>query len=249
MSYDESYRLEPTQLAGFSQAFRTLMPESFVGSVSAPLFETVGLGLDLKFRTGTYLTLQGEFLESEVERTVGTLESPPFPLFFTPSSMAEDLDYREQTFSATLNQLVSDQWSFGIRYKFTRSELERQLPEVPRTVMGARQLDEGDLHQASLFALFNHPSGWFAGADLNWYLQNSAFGTNSTAGADVTTPIPGEEFPQLNVLAGYRFRRQRGEIALGGLNLTGEDYHLNPINPYVELPRERVFYARLRLRF
>src|SRR5262249_53769443 len=31
VSLDESYRLEPTQLAGFSQAFRTLIPESLVG--------------------------------------------------------------------------------------------------------------------------------------------------------------------------------------------------------------------------
>ena len=83
---------------------------------------------------------------------------------------------------------------------------------------------------------------------MSWYLQNSSF-TTYPSGAATTTPVPGDEFPQLNLLAGYRFKGQRGEIAIGGLNLTGENYHLNPVNLYTELPRERVFYASLRLRF
>jgi hypothetical protein len=33
------------------------------------------------------------------------------------------------------------------------------------------------------------------------------------------------------------------------MNLTDEDYRLNTVSPYYELPRERVFYAQLRLRF
>jgi outer membrane receptor protein involved in Fe transport len=249
VSFDESFRLEPTQLAGFSQGFRTLMPETSVGSVSAPWFETVGLGLDLSFKTRTYVTLQGQFLNSEVGREVGAFESAPFPFFVRASSLWEDLRYHEQFCSAALNQLVADKWSFGLRYQFAHAELERDLPEVPPAVFGgARRLDEGDLHQAGLVARWNHPSGWFANVDLMWYLQSSSFRTNQGQ-STVTTELPGEEFPQLNLVAGYRFKRQRGEIAIGGLNLTGEDYRLNPINLYSELPRERVFYARLRLRF
>ncbi len=37
VSLDESYRLEPTQLGGFPQAFRSLISESAVGSVAARL--------------------------------------------------------------------------------------------------------------------------------------------------------------------------------------------------------------------
>jgi hypothetical protein len=125
------------------------------------------------------------------------------------------------------------------------------LPAVPLSVTGgdaAHRTDEGDLHHASLFALFNHPSGWFARAELNWYVQNSSSAT-FPSGQEVSTVIPGDSFPQLNLLAGFRFRHQRAELTLGVLNLTGDDYHLNPINLYQELPRERVFYARLRFRF
>jgi hypothetical protein len=32
------------------------------------------------------------------------------------------------------------------------------------------------------------------------------------------------------------------------LNVAGRDYHLNPLNSYPELPRDRVFTIRLRFR-
>jgi len=47
-----------------------------------------------------------------------------------------------------------------------------------------------------------------------------------------------------NIFAGWRMRRQKGELSLGVLNLAGANYKLNPLNPYSELPRERVFVAR-----
>jgi len=61
--------------------------------------------------------------------------------------------------------------------------------------------------------------------------------------------IPGEEFWQLNVFAGYRFWQRKAQITLGILNVTDQDYKLNPIVLYNELPRERTFMARLDLNF
>lgn len=249
VSFDESYRLEPTQLAGFSQAFRSLLPESLAGSVSAPQFETAGVGLDLRLRPRSYVTLELQRLASDVERTIGDFQSPPFPFFATPGALRETLDYREHAVALTLNQLVSEEWSLGARYQFTRAELDRRLPEVPTSVFdGARRLDSGDFHQAAWFAVFNHPSGWFATTDVSWYWQSSSV-TADPGGSATRQRAPAEVFPQINLVLGFRFLQRRGEIAVGGLNLTGEDYRLNPISLYPELPRERVFYARVRLRF
>ena len=122
----------------------------------------------------------------------------------------------------------------------TWSELAASLPEIPDYLPGARRLDRAELHQMKLFLLFNHASGFFAGAETQFYWQHNAA---ESAG------LRDDSFYQVNLLAGYRFKGQRGEIAIGGLNLTGENYHLNPVNLYTELPRERVFYASLRLRF
>jgi hypothetical protein len=55
VSLDESFGLEPRQLGGFSQAFRTLIPESLAGSVAAPEYEVGSAALDLKFPSRTYV--------------------------------------------------------------------------------------------------------------------------------------------------------------------------------------------------
>ncbi len=62
VSLDESYRLEPTELAGFPQAFRSLISENVVGSQSAPTFDTLGGAIDLKLGKRTYLGFQIERL-------------------------------------------------------------------------------------------------------------------------------------------------------------------------------------------
>ena len=56
-------------------------------------------------------------------------------------------------------------------------------------------------------------------------------------------------FQQSNLYLGYRLPRQRAELSFGVLNLTGGDYHLNPLNAQPELPRERLYLARLQFRF
>jgi len=114
VTFDESFRLEPTQLAGFSQSFRNLISESVVGSVTAPTYETIGAALDLKFKSRTYVGIQGQFLNSEVNREVGVFDfsgalPPPPPI--QPSSTAEHLDYDEYSTAATINQLISTSWS------------------------------------------------------------------------------------------------------------------------------------------
>ena len=44
-SFDESVRLEPTQVAGFLQSFRTLSNESVSGSFPSPVFDIAGLSV------------------------------------------------------------------------------------------------------------------------------------------------------------------------------------------------------------
>src|SRR4029077_7394149 len=81
VSFDESVGLEPNQVAGFNQVFRSIISESIVGSVAAPTYENAGILIEDKFPTGTYVGLRALFLQSDVDRTVGTFDaifSPPF---------------------------------------------------------------------------------------------------------------------------------------------------------------------------
>ena len=60
---------------------------------------------------------------------------------------------------------------------------------------------------------------------------------------------PGDEFWHFNLFAGYRFPRRRAEILIGLLNVTDQDYRLNPLTLYDELPRERTLMARFQFNF
>lgn len=251
VSLDQSYRLEPTQLAGFVQTYRQIMPVSLVGSVSAPEDEVAGGAVDLRLGAGTFAGVRVDRLESEAHRRIGVLTANaavlPLPPA-VPGSTAEDLDYLERSVGVSLNQLIAREWSLGARYAFSRSELHQQLSEIPLSALaGAEQKSWSELHRAGGFAQFSHASGLFAQAGLDWYWQHNW--QQRYTGTDwVTEGLPGDTFPQVNLFGGWRFPRQRGELTVGVMNLTGTDYRLSPLNYYFELPRERVFYAQLRFR-
>ncbi|MGD0411973.1 MAG: hypothetical protein ABSC18_09730, partial [Verrucomicrobiota bacterium] len=238
VSLDESYRLEPAQLAGFPQAFRSLISEEVVGSQSAPTFETLGTALDLKLGTRTYAGIQVEQLRSEVNQGVGDFLTPFGRFSSTVSSTEEQLDYTENTLSVSLNQLVGDQVVVGAGYKLTHSGLDYAYP-------GVSSLDgtqKARLQVVDSYALFTHPSGFFARAEVHWYGQSDSPLASSA-------PEPRVSFFQENLFAGCRFLHRRVEFQLGILNLGGGNYNLDPLTPYQELPRKRVFDTRLNFIF
>jgi hypothetical protein len=186
-------------------------------------------------------------LQSDVDRTVGIFDASLGPFGgrinppIEPSSTPQQLHYEEQGFLATFNQLLGDEWSFGARYQFTHSRLQTVFSEVPTAVVpGADHLEKATLHQGQLFALYNHRSGFFARIEGYWARQSNV---------GYSPDIPGDDIFQLNAYIGYRFRRNFGDLTLGFLNLTDQDYKLNPLNYYNELPRERTLVVRARLNF
>src|SRR6185503_1218858 len=218
VSFDQSVGLEPNQVAGFNQVFRSIISESVVGSVAAPTYETAGLLIEDRFPTGTYLGVQATVLRSDVDRTVGTFDAfltpPPPPLFLdppiVPSSTRQKLRYEEQDLLVTLNQLVGDEWSFGARYQVSFSNLQTIFPEIPTEVAaGADHREKATLHQGQIFALYNHPCGFFARVEGYWARQSNV---------GYAPDIPGDDIVQANVYVGYRFRRNFGEVSLGLLN-------------------------------
>jgi len=242
VTFDETFRLEPTQIAGFGQAFRTLASEAVTSSVSAPRFEIAGIGVDLKPWTNTYAGLEVESLQSDVARTVGVLDYKPMLndkvslVKFFPATLPEDFRYTERSVRGTLDQLVGRHWALGVRTGFTQSELDKGYGTVPIP----RERVSAELFQTGGHAVFNHTSGFFARADATWYHQRNLGYAGKPEAA-------GDSFAQGNVYVGWRFARRRAEVTLGILNVTDQDYRLNPLNPSAELPRDRLFYARLRI--
>ncbi len=234
VSFDESIRLEPVQLSGFVQGFRSLIPESVAGSVEAPEFETVGVGTTWKFNETTFIDIQAELLEANVDRTIGVFGRVNAGMF-SQSSTLEELDYEEKRFSVTVNKLYGENISIGGRYEFIQSELDRRFPEIPQTVTaGAISNSQSTLQLPSIYAIYNHASGFFSKAEGKWLIQNNH-------------NLPNENIFQLDAFFGYRAAGRLWDITFGVVNINDQDFQVAPLSPILELPRERSFFVQFKV--
>jgi len=248
--FDTSVRLEPTQVSGLNQAYRSLVPESIVGLVPGSRFETFGFALDHRTKFGTYLGVEGEMLRSEATQNRGAflyngtaggnLGTRAYPVI-----VPTDLSFVEKSLYLTVNQLLSDEWSVGGRFRLTHAELETRSPSLPAGgVSSAGQPFNRDeaavLPQLNLFAIYNHASGFFGQLFGTWTSQSNH---------GYVRDLPGDDFWQFHAFLGYRFLKRRMEIRTGILNLADQNYQLTPLSLYSELPRERTFTVSLKFNF
>ena len=246
---DQSYQLEPSQVAGFIQDYRSVIPESIAGPNSGAGIETYDVSLDQKFPTETYFTVSGEILKSTVDRVDGAFDYNPFSFtqpFPVPSGLNEVLDYQEKSVQFTANQLLGKEWALGAQYRLSHAVLYDNFVDVPDSLIGGftdfvpRQQTQGVLQQLDLTAICNLPTGFFTEGEALWFRQDNQGNTPDE---------PGDDFWQCNLFAGYRSPRRRIEATVGLLNIAGHDYQLNPLNIYNELPRTRTLEVRLQISF
>jgi Flp pilus assembly protein TadD len=244
-SSDQSFILEPSQVAGINQSFRSILPESIGGAEAGARFETFGVSLEQKCGTGTYIGLSGQILDSKVRRKFGVFEYTGATDFAVPGLTPEHIDYDEKTLQFSLDQLIGAKGSLGAVYRLSRAQLHDNFVEIPNTAFSAddfhpRQKLESTLNELNLFALYYHPNGFFSQIQALWYLQSNK---------GYSPDRPGDDFWQFNVFAGYRFPGRKAEVRLGLLNLADQDYRLNPLTLYNDLPRKRTFTVRLEFNF
>jgi cytochrome c-type biogenesis protein CcmH/NrfG len=240
--YDTSVRLEPTQVAGFNQAFRSIIPESVAGLVPGSRFTTYGVGLDQSFDTGTYISITGERLESEADKNWGAVTNAGGLLVpDTPTTTSQSLGYTEKTLGVSLTQLVFDQWSLGGRYQLSYADFHGHFQDIPTAgAVAFNQNENATLQQLTLFINYYHPCGIFGQVNSLWTAQDN----------DGYTPaIDNADFWQFNAYIGYRFLHRAAEIRLGLLNITDRDYRLNPLNLYYDLPRGRTLAVSAKFYF
>ena len=212
-----------------------------------------GLGIDGVLPTRTWWGTSVKLISQDVERTIGAFDGydlgvfPNSPAWF-PGGTPQRLDYQELAFSATLNQLLGDEFAVGLTYLASRSTLHSTYPELIGLPNIAADLeDKATLHEVSLSGTWNSPSGLFARAEANWFLQN--LDDDPRGLPPGSSPRDGDTFWQLNALVGYRFWHNQGELSIGLLNLLDTDYHLSPLTPYNEIARERTAVVTCRLSF
>jgi len=253
VTFDESVRLEPVQLAGFPQAYRTILSESIAGSVEAPHYKLRGLSIEGSLPTGTWWGARFQVIDEDVDRTIGAFDGydlgvfPITPAYF-PGGTTQHLSYREDVFECSLNQLIGDQFALGVGYRIARSKLYTAFPEIPVSLApGANVEDRATLQELMLNATWNSPTGLFARLEANWYSQDLKDDPRGLPPG--ARPRPGDSFWQFNAFIGYRFNQNRAEISLGLLNIGDTDYHLSPLNYYGDIARRRTAVLACRMSF
>jgi Tfp pilus assembly protein PilF len=238
---DQSVRLEPTQLAGFTQAYRNVMPDSLVGGIGGARFETADVSLEQRFDTGTFLAVSAELLHSTANHGVGAFVFRSDGVVYNPVQEANDLTFQERSLDFSAHQLLGDYFSVGVRYRLTDARLVSTFPEIGYFLGPVRRSEmEGQLRVATFDAAFQYPCGLFADVEAQSW--------NQALSADVAA-LSGDSFWQVNAEIGYRSPRRHVQVSVGLLNLTGQNYHLFPINLYPDLPRQSMFVTRLQLNF
>lgn len=240
--YDSSVRLEPTQLAGFVQTFRSAIPESVAGTVPGARFETAGLGVTQRLGRSTYLNVTAEHLGSTGDQGVGALMIEA--MGYGPTTLWKELRYRENTLQAAVHQLLGDLWVAGVNYRISQAKLEETGPgwSLPASLDDSGTTS-ATWQQIGLSLRLNHPSGWFALAESFWNHQDwkSALRSGTATGSD--------RFWQHNLLVGYRWAQRRAELSLGVMNLSDEDYRLHPLNLHPNYPRGRALLVSAKVDF
>jgi hypothetical protein len=214
------------------------------GDTSGSRLDTFDLSLEQKFNTGTYLALSGEILNSKLDEVAGFFNYDALNPVPNTLGQQEFLDYHERSVAANVDQLLGNQWSAGAQYRVSQAKLDTSYLNIPAHLLVGndpdfqqRQSADSVLQTINLHANWNSPIGLFSLLEANWYRQNNSNGESSS------------EFWQFNAYAGYRFFHRRAEITLGLLNIGDQNYHLDPLNLYNDLPRSRTFLARLRFSF
>lgn len=238
---DQSVRLEPTQVAGFAQTFRNLIPNSLAGDIGGARFETADISFEHRFPTATYVALSGQFLRSTSDHDVGVFRSDFQMSLAMPEQTRERLRFEETSVEVSLRQLLGSSFSAGVSYRLSGARLARDYPDIdPALVFGPNGTMSGWLQTLAVQGMFRSSRGFFMGAEAVWRGQE-LHGT--------LEGMPGDQFWQVDLQAGYRSPRRRVELTVGVLNLNGRDYRLHPINLAPDLARERTFYTRLGLNF
>ena len=240
---DSSTTIEPTEIGGFNQAFRSLIPQSAgFGTPPALMFETWGIGIDHKFPTGTYVDAEGQFLTSTGNQLIGAWTG-------TPALTLNDLNqwqyFQEKDAFVSISQLIGSDLAVGARYTLTAADVTANDSSSVTGLQYLQNHENSTLNELTLFANFYLPVGFFAQADANWWVQHNAYNNFGAGGL----AEPGNDFWQLNFWAGYRFPRRHVEAAIGLLNVCNQGYNIDPITYYLEQARTRTLVASLKFNF
>ncbi len=221
--FDNSFSIQPTQIAGFNQAYRSLIPESVAGLIPASDIRSFGGGLDYTSPSrNVFSGIEMVFSNSQAMRGVGALtNSSPLPIPDSPLTLDQNVDFRENTLTAYLHYLTGKYWTLGTQYSIIDSRLKSRFPMLADSLRGLDSIQSTEdslLFRGEFSIHFNHPDGWFGRWSTGWDRQING------------NPASDESFWRHNFFLGYRFPARSLEIMAGIENISDESPEFSVMN-------------------
>jgi len=236
VSLEQSYRLEPVQLNGFSQEFRTVIPAAIGGSPSGQDLELGAVALDFKFPTRTYIGLQATFTAADAQAQNGIFFFNTQTNRGNAGQTTEQISFDETAASLSIYQLIADDLAIGFGYEIGRATFESESIQF-----GSTRRERADVHSIWGRLTYNSSAGFFGSAECRYIRQMSRDWEPVGEMAEHDS-----DHISFDVQVGWQLPKQRASLTLGVLNILGSDYRLSPLNILPDMPHERVFFVRLR---
>ena len=234
LALEDGYRLEPTQVAGFLQGYRTLLAEDIDGTHPALEFEILGVGLTHANDSNFFFDLELNSRKSTSDRGLGHLRNVP-PL--AAASWGTFTEFEEQTATIQLAKIVGRSTTFSFEYGYNDSKVDSIIP-----TLDAQAKRDGELNSFGGRILHRTRSGYYGSAELVRHKQDLSE-ANLRNGVNVAEQSQsGMDHLQANLEAGWRSRSGELQVAAGVKNLFDEKTPINPLNWTLPLYPERVFF-------
>ncbi|MBI3869317.1 MAG: TonB-dependent receptor [Verrucomicrobia bacterium] len=246
-SFDQSFSLEPSQVAGMNQAFRSLIPESIAGANAGVHLTITSAGWEQRLGNSTYWVGSLTRYESPLDRDVGVFTLKPINgASFKASTIFEQVKYHEDVLQMSVRHLIADCLSVGGGYQLSQAHRSFNHPAITDdvyfgdSVWKPHQSEKSLLNRLNLSVRFQSSQGYFAETEWRWLRQHNQ--------GDLAY-FPSSSFWQGDVLAGFRFAKRRGEVAVGILNVCDSFQPLAALSGVTGIPRERTFITRVKIAF
>ena len=231
LTFEESFRLEPVQFAGFTQGVRSLIPEAVGANSAAPKFDVDGVGATLKWAGRFYLDVEGTERRSDAPQVQGifAVVNQVVPVVARP--ILAQLGLRERQLTVNAFWMITPRWSATTGFDWIDTRFEQTFP----IAAGFDTLQRSRLFAPKVRLSWNSPEGFFGRMETTWLRQREE--------------LAGFAFERnrwnTELTAGYRAPSLRWTAAAGVVNLWDQDLALGALTQPRPLPLQRAFFGRI----
>lgn len=233
VSLEQDYRLEPSQVAGVLQGFRSLIPESLIDSHAGEMMESFGYEAERRFGSGTYLTVSASRHASKVGGWQGVFDyNAQGAVSAVASQIPHVAKYVEKTAGISIDQIIGREVVIGAGYRVSVVDLEGSYPSLGERLiqnlsgelLAPGRRDSGTLQRMDLRLLSNFRNGLFGSVVTGFTSQTSRTHTLSSL-----EPRLRLDAWSLDLAVGWWSPNRRFQCAIGLRNALNSDLRTDPL--------------------